>query len=145
MVYKMGPTASQIIFFDVSNQYWSQVSHNRCVGPTFCPSWKSYDSQKRQSLNWKYGPQNGTNSIQDHIFRCFQLVLVPTVSNQVCWSHFLAFCEKLQVLEARESKLEIWSKKWDQQHPRSYFSIFLVHIGPNSLISGVLVPFFGLL
>ena len=100
----MGPTASKIIFFDVSSQYWSQVPQIRCVGPTFCPSWKSYESQKVESLNWKYGPKNGTNSILDHIFRYFQFILVLTLSYQVCWSHFLAFCEKRLVAFPKRTK-----------------------------------------
>ena len=104
MVHKIGPTASNIIFFDLSSQYWSQLSQIRCVGPTFWPSVKSYKSQKRESLNWKYGPKNGTNSILDHIFRYFQFILVLTLSYQVCWSHFLAFCEKRLVAFPKRTK-----------------------------------------
>ena len=85
----------------------------------------------------KYGPQNGTNSIQGYCIRCFQLVLVPNVLNQVCWSHFFGLWNKLQLLEAVQFNYEIWSTKSDQQHPRSFFSMFLVSIGPKCLESGM--------
>ena len=133
----MGPTAFKVIVFDVSSQYWSQMSRIRCVGPTFSASGTSYNSQKRYSVIMKYGPQNGTNSIQGYCIRCFQLVLVPTILNQVCWSHFFGLWNKLQLLEAVQFNYEIWSTKSDQQHPRSFFSMFLVSIGPKCLESGM--------
>ena len=137
MVHKIGPTASNIIFFDLSSQYWSQLSQIRCVGPTFWPSVKSYESQKRESLNWKYGPKNGTNSILDHIFRYFQFILVLTLSYQVCWSHFLAFCEKRLVAFPKRTKSGtntpdlryLGPTLGNQKHRKS---MTLIAIGPNN-------------
>ena len=47
-----------------------------------------------------------------------------------------------KLLEAVQCNYEIWSTKWDQQHSRLLYSMFLVSIGPKCLESGVLVPLF---
>ena len=68
--------------------------------------------------------------------------MVQTVSNQVGWSHFLSFWEKLQVLEAIESEFGNMVHKMGPAASKTIISMILVRIGPNSLESGGLVPLF---
>ena len=102
-----------------------------------CRSASSYSSRLKNIL------KNGTNPtpIKVMVFGHFQLVLVPRISNLVCWSHFFILWKTLQSVW---SKLVIRYLNGTNTHQGHGFWSLLISIGPMNHESSGLVPLFHL-